>query len=70
MTTVAPYFDLDRACWVPAVRAWDAATGELRRVEGPEGFASDRQVIEGRAVPRADWGVEERARTREQEGGA
>jgi hypothetical protein len=41
MTQIAPYFSLGLALWVPGVPAvltWDAATGELQRFEGPEGF--------------------------------
>ncbi len=37
--TVAPYFSLARARWIPAVYVEDAETGALRRVEGAEGFA-------------------------------
>jgi hypothetical protein len=32
MSTVASYFDLARAAWIPAVYAWDAPTGEFRRI--------------------------------------
>jgi hypothetical protein len=45
-TTVAPYFSLARTCWIPAVYAWDAETGEFRRIEGPLGFAAYRQAVE------------------------
>jgi hypothetical protein len=34
----APYFDLTRAAWIPCATWWDAATGEFRRREGPQGF--------------------------------
>jgi hypothetical protein len=37
---IAPYFDLARGLWIPAVYAWDAATGEFRRIEG------HRQAVE------------------------
>src|SRR5262249_13808182 len=42
---VAPYFDLRRALWIPAVLTWDA-TGVSRREEGPRGFASYQQAAE------------------------
>jgi hypothetical protein len=42
---VAAYFSLARALWIPAVLMW-TATGEMRRVEGPRGFATYRQAVE------------------------
>ena len=41
----APYFSLARAAWVPCVVTW-SETGELRRLEGPEGFTDDRQALD------------------------
>jgi hypothetical protein len=46
VTQTAPYFSLACALWIPAVLAWDAATGALRRIEGPEGVATYRQAVE------------------------
>jgi hypothetical protein len=43
---VAPYFSLARALWIPAALAWDAQTGEYRRVEGPRGFETYREAVE------------------------
>jgi hypothetical protein len=34
--TIAPYFDLRRALWIPAVLVWGETT--CWGVEGPEGF--------------------------------
>ncbi len=46
MTQPAPYLSLARAAWVPCVVLWDHATGELRRVGGPVGFADYAQALE------------------------
>ncbi len=46
MTHVVPYFSLTRGCWILAAFTWDAATGALRRLEGPEGFTAYRQAVE------------------------
>src|SRR5215468_5348689 len=61
MPTIAPYFDLARSRWIPAVLTWDA-TGTSRRIEGPRGFASYRQAMEAsrflaRAVTRETKGI-------------
>jgi len=40
------YFSLSRAVWIPCVIRWDAETGEFRRVEGPEGFATWEEADE------------------------
>src|SRR5262245_14999867 len=40
------YFSLSRAAWTPCVIAWDPATGEFRRVEGPEGFTTWEEADE------------------------
>jgi hypothetical protein len=44
--TIAPFFSLARAAWIPAVVAWDPDTGESRRVEGPRGFAIYWEAVE------------------------
>lgn len=44
--TLAPYFSLARAGWIPCVVTWDAETGEFARVEGPNGFATWREAEE------------------------
>lgn len=44
--TVALHFSLARGTWIPYVVAWDPATGEFRRVEGPRGFAGYRATDE------------------------
>ena len=45
-TTPAPFFCLTRAAWIPYVLTRDEATGELRAVEGPRGFATYREAVE------------------------
>jgi len=45
-STIAPFFSLARAAWVPAVVTWDSVTGEFRRVEGPLDLASYREAAE------------------------
>lgn len=46
MTHVAPSFSLARGAWVPRVVTWDADTGDVRRIEGPEGLATYPQALE------------------------
>ncbi len=43
--TIAPYFSLARALWIPAVYLEDAETDALRRVEGPEGFEEYERAV-------------------------
>src|SRR5262249_15871421 len=40
------YSLLPRASWTPCVIAWDAETGEFRRVEGPEGLTTWEEADE------------------------
>ena len=40
-TTVAPFFSLARAAWIPYAVVWDPESSEFHGVEGPRGFASD-----------------------------
>jgi hypothetical protein len=44
--TPAPYFCLARAAWIPYAHTWDDTTGEIRGVEGPQGFARYREAVE------------------------
>jgi hypothetical protein len=44
--TIAPFFSLTRAAWIPYALTWEPETGEFRRVEGPHGFASYRAAVE------------------------
>lgn len=46
MTTNGPYFSLARNAWIPCVVRWDGKTGELVRVEGPDGFTSWQEAEE------------------------
>jgi hypothetical protein len=46
MLLLNAYFSPSRAAWIPCVVAWDAETGEFRRVEGPEGFTTREEADE------------------------
>jgi len=53
-STIAPFFSLTRAAWVPAVVTWDPVAGEFRRVEAPRGCAGYREAVEASRFLRAD----------------
>ncbi len=40
---IAPYFCLARATWIACVVEWDRETGEIRRLEGFQAFATHRE---------------------------
>ena len=44
--TVASYFSLACAAWIPYAVTWDATTGEFRSVEGPHEFATYQEAVE------------------------
>ncbi len=43
---IAPYFCLARATWIACVVEWDRETGEIRRLEGFQAFATYREAFE------------------------
>lgn len=43
---VAPYFSLVRATWIACVVEWDSETGDFRRLEGFQAFASYHEALE------------------------
>jgi hypothetical protein len=45
-TTVASFFCLARAAWIPYALTWDPDTGAFRSAAGPSGFASYREAVE------------------------
>jgi hypothetical protein len=50
----APFFCLARAAWIPYALTWNPETGALRGVEGPRGFASDREAAEASRFLRSE----------------
>lgn len=43
---IAPYFSLVRATWIACAVEWDSETGEVRRLEGFQAFASYQEALE------------------------
>jgi hypothetical protein len=58
IASVAPFFSLTRADWIPYALTWDPETGAVRGVEGPRGFASYREAVEASRflVGASGWG--------------
>jgi hypothetical protein len=44
--TIAPFYSLARAAWVPYAVTWDSEAGEMRSVEGPREFDIYREAME------------------------
>src|SRR5262245_28711231 len=48
-------FSLSRAGWIPCGIAWDAESGEVKRVESPEGFETWGRGGRGEPVPAEEF---------------